>query len=69
MAVSTVIVEYRILCVLTRRRQRGMTMAPRIQVYTDIACRAFQEPLSRASDECTALPEVQARAAGLQARM
>ncbi|KAF8917478.1 major facilitator superfamily domain-containing protein [Mucidula mucida] len=46
---------------------RGMTLAPRIQVYTDIACRAVQEPLSHLSDECTSLPEVQQGAASLQA--
>ncbi len=44
-----------------------MTLAPRIQVYTDIACRAVQEPLSHLSDECTSLPEVQQGAASLQA--
>lgn len=60
--------------------QRGMTLAPRIQVYNDIACRALSEESSRrttidslrymlnlASPSNCSSPAVQARAAQIQA--
>lgn len=48
---------------------RGLTMAPRIQVYTDIACRAI-DPSSGAletSVDCSSSPAAQSRAAAIQA--
>ncbi|KAJ7227243.1 major facilitator superfamily domain-containing protein [Mycena pura] len=53
--------------------KRGMTMAPRINVYSDIACRAVGAPTPTSSlltyifaDECKS-PAVQARASKIQA--
>ncbi|KAF5371313.1 hypothetical protein D9758_004202 [Tetrapyrgos nigripes] len=42
---------------------RGMTMAMRVQVYTDIACASLGLP----NGQCAEAPEVQARAARIQA--
>ncbi|KAJ3824688.1 major facilitator superfamily domain-containing protein [Lentinula raphanica] len=42
---------------------RGVSMAPRVQVYNDIACRALSIPL----DECKTSSDVQGRAARIQA--
>ncbi|KAG7451208.1 MFS general substrate transporter [Guyanagaster necrorhizus] len=51
---------------------RGLTMAPRIQVYTDIACRAIEEPFPSSGTletftDCSSSPAVQSRAAAIQA--
>ncbi|KAK0204880.1 major facilitator superfamily domain-containing protein [Desarmillaria ectypa] len=51
---------------------RGLTMAPRIQVYTDIACRAIEDPLPSSgalehSIDCSSSPAAQSRAAAIQA--
>ncbi|KAK0500376.1 major facilitator superfamily domain-containing protein [Armillaria luteobubalina] len=51
---------------------RGLTMAPRIQVYTDIACRALKDPFPNSGTlesivDCSSSPAAQSRAAAIQA--
>ncbi|KAK0480010.1 major facilitator superfamily domain-containing protein [Armillaria novae-zelandiae] len=51
---------------------RGLTMAPRIQVYTDIACRTLEEPFPSSGTletviDCSSSPAAQSRAAAIQA--